>query len=88
MIEGLGYDWAIEQTAKCIKELVELTGPDAALPDSLFADRRNLPAAPKHFGAPRVLQTPLMTGPPVSLKFLEALHLLQSMLLGREREVH
>ena len=25
LIEGLGYDWAIEQTAKCIEELVELT---------------------------------------------------------------
>ncbi len=30
LIVGLGYDWAIEQTAKCIKELVELTRPDAA----------------------------------------------------------
>lgn len=28
LIEGLGYDWAIEQTAKCIEELVELTRPD------------------------------------------------------------
>lgn len=26
-IEGVGYDWAIEQTAKCIKELVELIQP-------------------------------------------------------------
>ena len=24
LVVGLGYDWAIEQTAKCIKELVEL----------------------------------------------------------------
>ena len=30
LIEGLGYDWAIEQTAKCIKELIELTRPDLA----------------------------------------------------------
>jgi len=29
LIVGLGYDWAIEQTAKCIKELVELIRPDA-----------------------------------------------------------
>lgn len=28
LIEGLGYDWAIEQTAKCIKELVALVRPD------------------------------------------------------------
>jgi len=26
LIEGLGYDWAIEQTAKCIKELIDLSG--------------------------------------------------------------
>ena len=30
LIVGLGYDWAIEQTAKCIKELVELTRPGAS----------------------------------------------------------
>lgn len=29
LIVGLGYDWAIEQTAKCIGELVELMRPDA-----------------------------------------------------------
>lgn len=28
LVTGLGYDWAIEQTAKCIKELVQLTRPD------------------------------------------------------------
>ena len=27
LIQGLGYDWAIEQTAKCIGELVELVRP-------------------------------------------------------------
>ena len=30
MITGLGYDWAIEQTAKCIKELVALVRPGSA----------------------------------------------------------
>jgi putative DNA methylase len=44
MVEGLGYDWAIEQTGKCIKELVELVsahdkdgplfGIEAPSPDS------------------------------------------------------
>lgn len=29
LIVGLGYDWAIEQTGKCIKELVALVRPDA-----------------------------------------------------------
>ncbi len=28
LIVGLGYDWAIEQTAKCIAELVDLVRPD------------------------------------------------------------
>lgn len=28
LIVGLGYDWAIEQTEKCIEELIELTRPD------------------------------------------------------------
>jgi adenine-specific DNA methylase len=28
LIVGLGYDWAIEQTGKCIEELVELARPD------------------------------------------------------------
>jgi hypothetical protein len=28
LIAGLGYDWAIEQTAKCITELVDLVRPD------------------------------------------------------------
>ena len=30
LIVGLGYDWAIEQTAKCIKELVALIRPGTA----------------------------------------------------------
>ncbi len=30
LIVGLGYDWAIEQTGKCIKELIELARPDLA----------------------------------------------------------
>lgn len=34
LIVGLGYDWAIEQTAKCIKELVELVRPDAYAGDT------------------------------------------------------
>lgn len=30
LVVGLGYDWAIEQTAKCIKELVALIRPEAS----------------------------------------------------------
>ena len=28
LIDGLGYDWAIKQTGKCIAELIEMTRPD------------------------------------------------------------
>lgn len=31
LIEGLGFDWAVEQTGKCIKELVELIRGDSTL---------------------------------------------------------
>jgi putative DNA methylase len=30
LVEGLGYDWAVEKTAECIEELVELTRPHEA----------------------------------------------------------
>ncbi len=36
LVVGLGYDWAIEQTAKCIKELVALVRPDATGAGGLF----------------------------------------------------
>ena len=39
LVAGVGYDWAVEQTAKCIKELVGLIHPDEAGRDApLFAD--------------------------------------------------
>ena len=36
LIAGIGYDWAIGQTAKCIKELVALVHPKANAPGDLF----------------------------------------------------
>ena len=48
LIVGLGYDWAIEQTGKCIGELVDLVRPDidvkAAKKDSRHADLFAAPA--------------------------------------------
>ena len=41
LIVGLGYDWALEQTAKCIAELVSLVCPDVdGESDDLFDDSR------------------------------------------------
>jgi len=54
-IVGLGYDWVIEQTAKCIGELVELARPDAT----------TKPEAPDLFSAPAVDKG--FTPPPVTL---------------------
>ena len=36
LVTGVGYDWAIDKTAKCIKELVELVNPEGQRSD-LFA---------------------------------------------------
>ena len=33
LVTGVGYDWAIDKTAKCIKELVELVNPEGQRPD-------------------------------------------------------
>ena len=48
LIVGLGYDWAIEQTAKCIKELVSLVRPETAgdAPRLLDAPEERPPKAP------------------------------------------
>ena len=40
MIEGLGYDWAIEQTGKSIKELVDLAAPTSAKDGPLFGGHK------------------------------------------------
>ena len=49
LITGLGYDWAFEQTAKCIKELVRLVNPNGRLPD-LFDQSTQRPLPPATLG--------------------------------------
>ncbi len=44
LVTGLGYDWAIGQTAKCIKELVELVNPEDQHADMF--DRAEEPRQP------------------------------------------
>jgi putative DNA methylase len=41
LIIGLGYDWAIEQTRKCIEELVEMVGGDHSTQRNLLSSTRN-----------------------------------------------
>ena len=45
LIAGVGYDWAIEQTAKAIRELVELVAPesDTSQHHDLFGDNGDSP---------------------------------------------
>jgi len=56
LIVGLGYDWAIEQTAKCIGELVDLVRPDI-----------DVKAAKKKGGHPDLFAAPAFTPPPVTI---------------------
>ncbi|MBY5746153.1 DUF1156 domain-containing protein [Rhizobium leguminosarum] len=43
LIGGLGHDWAIDQTEKCIKDLVELSSPAAAKDGPLFNSKKLAP---------------------------------------------
>lgn len=39
LVDGLGYDWAIKETAKCVGELVDLVRPAEAIPKGSAANR-------------------------------------------------
>ena len=43
LVAGVGYDWAIGQTAKCIKDLVSLVRPEAGDKGGLFATQHAPP---------------------------------------------
>ena len=45
LVAGIGYDWAIRQTAKCIKELIQLVNPKTSPPD-LFDQPAQKPGQP------------------------------------------
>lgn len=42
-VEGLGFDWVVRQTKKCIKELVELSTPTASSDGPLFGAQMSRP---------------------------------------------
>lgn len=60
LVQGVGYDWAIEQTAKCIEELIELTRPDLAASHAPSSNRTLFDEsdAPSHYSTDR---TPTIT---------------------------
>ncbi len=47
LIVGLGYDWAIGQTAKCIRELVALIRPDTSGTNNLFEGSKSAEYTPQ-----------------------------------------
>ncbi|MBK8059519.1 MAG: DUF1156 domain-containing protein [Gemmatimonadetes bacterium] len=56
LIVGHGYDWALEQTAKCVEELVELTRPDV-----------DIKAARKSAGVQELFDPPSFVSSPVTI---------------------
>jgi adenine-specific DNA methylase len=62
LVTGLGYDWAIEQTAKCIQELIELTRGAAS---SAFISRGGL--LDKMEADPDDAEAPPVAPPPVTI---------------------
>lgn len=42
-VDGVGHDWAIDQTAKCIRELVGLASPVGTLDGPLFDEKKASP---------------------------------------------
>ncbi len=64
LVTGLGYDWAIEQTEKCIGELAHLVRPDDkknAAARKLKSDGLQFPTMPGDAGEPPAYIPPLMT---------------------------
>ena len=62
LVTGLGYDWAIGQTAKCIRELVALVRPEAGGGRGGTADLLDQPAPGTASVAPNRVAPP--AGPP------------------------
>lgn len=57
LIVGLGYDWAIEQTAKCIRELIELVRPDIDVKANARKSHQTDLFSRRHFTPPPVTIT-------------------------------
>ncbi len=57
LITGLGYDWAIEQTGKCIEELIELSRPDIDIKKANSKSKQLKLISPSPFTIPNITIT-------------------------------
>ena len=57
LITGLGYDWAIKETGKCIKELIELSRPDIDIKTANQKDKQLKLLNPSSFTIPSITIT-------------------------------
>lgn len=81
LIEGLGYDWVVEQTAKCIRELVSLVFPEEAAQAKLVAKTKKQSvkgpqlAFPPHGGVTEEAAVEAYRPPPVTITCKSGDHL-------------
>ena len=77
LIMGLGYDWAIEQTAKCIEELVALVRPEEAAVAKVKANakKRSAKGAELFVTSIAAMAEPAYTPPPVTITCKSGDHL-------------
>ncbi len=79
LLVGHGYDWVIEQTAKCIKELVELVRPEEAAAAKLTAkaQKHNAKGAELFITSLAAMAEPAYTLPSVTITCKSGDHLDQ-----------
>jgi adenine-specific DNA methylase len=77
LVAGNGYDWAIEQTAKCIRELVALVRPEeaAAAKVEAKAKKRSAKGAELFITSLAAMAEPAYTPPPVTITCKSGDHL-------------
>ena len=77
LIVGLGYDWAVEQTAKCIEELVALVRPEeaAAAKVAAKAQKRSAKGAELFAAAEDAVSPATYVPPPVTITCKSGDHL-------------
>jgi len=77
LVSGLGYDWAIEKTSKCIEELVELVRPEeaAAIKVAAKATKRSAKGAELFFVDENAAPPAAYIPPPVTITCKSGDHL-------------